>query len=371
MNRADFKTTQDGAQILLLNIMAAFIILFTVGGCAGPGYYSQAVAGQWRLMRDRVSIDEVLMDPQTDSLRADQLRHVRQILEFAESELQLPAGDSYDSFVATGRKAVVWNVVAAPEFSLSPRKWCFIVAGCVPYRGYFDQNDAVRFSQKLQGKGLDSTVSPAAAYSTLGWFSDPLLDTMLRRSGWQLAAYLFHELAHRKLYVRGDTNFNEAYARQVERIGIEAWLREKKHANDREQWSKAEKAAGEFQKLLTGTREDLVGLYTSGISREQMRLHKQEILDALRIAYGSLRDQQWNGHDYFGAWFDQPINNASIALLQSYEGGRCAFHRLFNEAAQSPAQFHSLAEKMGSLDQEERTRWLEQACSAVASSGHL
>jgi predicted aminopeptidase len=198
------------------------MIVFGTCACAGPGYYVQAVSGHWHLMRERTVIDEILGNPKTDPERARKLRHVQGILEFAEQELQLPAGDSYQSFVETRREAVVWNVVAAPEFSLSPRKWCFIVAGCVPYRGYFDHDDAQRFGLRLERKGLDVSVSPAGAYSTLGWFSDPLLDTMLTRSDWQLAAYLFHELAHRKLYVRGDTDFNEAYARHVEQIGAVA-----------------------------------------------------------------------------------------------------------------------------------------------------
>jgi predicted aminopeptidase len=371
MIRFSRKSRHQRTVLFSLCITTLLLALSTASGCAGPGYYAQAVSGHWRLMRDRTAIDELLADPETDSRRAEQLRSAQKILLFAESQLHLPAGESYEDFVETRREAVVWNVVAAPEFSLSPRKWCFVVAGCVPYRGYFNQDKAVHFARKLQRKGLDSSVSSAVAYSTLGWFSDPLLDTMLRRTEWQLAATLFHELAHRKLYVQGDTNFNEAYARQVEWIGVDAWLQEHNNTDDRAQWEAASRAAGDFQKLLADTRGKLEKLYASGITAEEMRPRKQETFDAMRNAYEALRNQHWNGQDFFLSWFNQPLNNARIALAKSYEGGHCAFSRLFDEAARNPEQFHIMAAKIAARDKDQRAHWLEQPCSAVASSGHL
>jgi len=193
-------------------------------GCAGPGYYAQAVSGHLDLMQARRDVAAVLADQGTGEELRQSLQAAAEIRAFAVTRLGLPDNGSFTEYAHTGREAVTWNVVAAPEFSLEPRHWCFPLAGCVPYRGYFDPLDAERLAARLAGKGNDVAVSPALAYSTLGWFRDPLLDTMFRYSEEQLAGIVFHELAHQKLYVKGDAAFNESYATFIEEIGVMLWL---------------------------------------------------------------------------------------------------------------------------------------------------
>ena len=200
-----------------------FLILMLTA-CSGPGYYMQAVSGQWKLMHGRQDIQTLIKDPSTSPELSDQLQSAASIKEFAQKTLELPGAQSYTSFVEIDGTAVVWNVVATPEFSLQPKKWCFPVAGCVPYRGYFDRQKALQSAARLERKGMDVSVSPATAYSSLGWFEDPLLSTMLTGSDIRLAAYLFHELAHQRLYLKGDSAFNEGYASFVEENGVTNWL---------------------------------------------------------------------------------------------------------------------------------------------------
>ena len=197
-----------------------FTLLIATAACSGPGYYLQAGSGHWKLMRAREDISELVEDPATDPALVRKLETSRKILSFAGETLGLPVQDSYSEFVATGREAVAWNVVAAPEFSLAPKKWCFLVAGCIPYRGYFDEPRALKAAERLARKGLDVAVTPVSAYSTLGWFRDPVLDTMLAGSDTRLAATLIHELAHRRLYLNGETVFSVSFARFVERGGV-------------------------------------------------------------------------------------------------------------------------------------------------------
>ncbi len=161
----------------------ALIPVFLLAGCAGPAWYTQAVSGHLALMTQRTGISEVLAEGKIDPALQQDLKLALEIRDFAINQLALPDNDSYTEFVQTGRQAVTWNIVATPEFSLEAKRWCFIIAGCVSYRGYFDQHKAERFAHKLEKKSYDVTISPAIAYSTLGWFDDPLLDTMLQYPG--------------------------------------------------------------------------------------------------------------------------------------------------------------------------------------------
>ena len=200
------------------------VLVCLLTACSGPGYYTQAISGQWKLMHSRQDVQSVLDDPSTSPELAGQLRLADQIKTFASDSLDLPADGSYDSYVEIEGDALVWNVIATEEFSLQAKQWCFAVAGCVPYRGFFKQEKASKSAERYRKKGMDVYVSPAAAYSSLGWFNDPILSTMLSGSDVQLAAYLFHELAHQRLYVKDDGLFNEGYASFVEEAGLKLWL---------------------------------------------------------------------------------------------------------------------------------------------------
>ena len=261
-----------------------------------------------------------------------------------------------------GREAVVWNVVAAPEFSLEPKRWCFLVAGCVPYRGYFDESKADQAAARLKRKGLDVTVSAATAYSTLGWFNDPILDTMLAHGDARLAATLIHELAHHKLYIKGDTAFNEAYARFVERRGVQAWLQANGDHELLREWQALNQASDQFNTLLRSTRTKLGDLYASGRPVDDMRTAKQAVLAGLQAKYHLLAEEQWRGSRYFESWFKSPPNNADLALFNSYEGGYCAFESLFLDAGGNFENFHRFAESRTAMNDADRSAWLATPC---------
>ena len=313
-------------------------------------------------MRQREDIDTILDSDSIDPELARELELSIEIREFASSHLLLPDNGSYKQYVETGREAVTWNVVAAPEFSLKPRQWCFIVSGCVSYRGYFKSKDAERLAGKLRASGFDTAVSPVIAYSTLGWFDDPLLDTMFRYSDEQLAAFIFHELAHQQLYVKGDTAFNEAYASFVEETGVRLWLEYSGKADRLPGWLKLERAGIELNELLQDTQKKLGVLYSSDLPEDRMREEKSALYDGLHEAYRALVESRWDDHGYYDSTFSRPMNNARLALLSSYRGGACAFSQLYQSAQGDMARFQRLAREKSSLDSNQRGAWLQQTC---------
>ncbi len=363
MARCDNHRTAATALLLLLGIQ--------LGGCAGPGYYAQAISGHLHLMHARVEISTMLENGNTDPALAARLRQSEEMLSFARDQLGLPANGKFSQFVVTGKDAITWNVVAAPEFSLEPRLWCFPVAGCVPYRGYFDQSEAEGFAARMKSRSLDVAVSPAIAYSTLGWFEDPLLDTMLQYSDPQLAGIMFHELAHDRLYVKSDTAFSEAFASFVEQTGVRLWLTASSQGSQLEQWNRYNTAALQFNHLLLKIRQELQELYTSGQAVETKRENKSQLFEALRQEYGHMVKTDWSGVDYFATWMSGEQNNASLAILDSYEGGVCEFNVLYDSAGRDLEQFYRLAEEKAALDPAQRKAWLEQPCPGFVSTGGL
>lgn len=211
-------------------------MLLLLTGCETLGYYGQAAAGQAQLLLERRPVTAVLADPETPAELRERLRRSEEILEFAERSLGLPVGGRYRSWVALEREAVVWNVLAAPPDSFTPVRWCFPVAGCVSYRGYFREAAARAEARELAARGLDVHVAPVTAYSTLGWFDDPLLDTFIHREDAELAGLLFHELAHGLVWVPSATAFNESFATFVAREGVRRWLQARGRPGELERW---------------------------------------------------------------------------------------------------------------------------------------
>src|SRR5215831_7345145 len=232
-------------------------------GCGTP-YLMQAASGEWHVLHERVPIDTVLADPHTPAPVQEHLEQVRAARQFASRELGLPDNDSYRSYADIGRPYVVWNVVATPEFSVAPKRWCFPVAGCVAYRGYFHEQSARDFALGLESQGFDVAVDGVPAYSTLGKFADPVLSSMLRYGDDDLAATIFHELAHQLLYVRDDSEFNEAFATTVEDVGLERWLAHQGVGAERMQaFRNSQQREQELVSLLASTRSRLKQLYAS------------------------------------------------------------------------------------------------------------
>lgn len=339
--------------------------------CSGPGYYLQAMSGHQQLMRSRQDIQSLLNDPATSPDLVRQLENAEQIKAFARDRLGLPADGSYSSYVEVEGEALVWNVVAAPELSLKPKKWCFPVAGCVPYRGFFDEQKARDSADRLAAKGMDVLVAPAAAYSSLGWFRDPLLSTMFSGSDTRLAAYLFHELAHQRLYVKNDGAFNEGYASFVEQAGVRVWLESNRRQKDLHKWLQLRKVSKDFSRLIDVTRNKLTRLYAGSETDIAKRKQKAGILRSLELEWQVLIDEKWQGRSYYSAWFDEPLNNARLALYNTYEGSHCAFQTLWETSAGDWLEFHQLAEQKSRLPGDKLREWLSQDCPDMEPQTHL
>lgn len=334
-------------------LLPLLLVCLPLAGCGTVGYYSQAVSGHFALMSARVPIEEVIADPATPEAVRDRLRVALAAREFAVHELGLPDNRSYTRYVQLERDAVVYNVFAAPEFSLQPKTWCFPVAGCVVYRGYFVRERAERAAERYAGQGYDTWVGGAAAYSTLGRFEDPLLSTMLYREDARLAALLFHELAHQLLYVKGDSAFNEAFATVVEEEGVRRWLQDTGRSAELAAWEALRERVLGFEQLLARTRGRLQDIYASSAPAPQMRAAKADAFARLEREYVALKDS-WDGWDGYDRWFDGPLNNARLVPSATYRGLVPAFRILLHQADGDLEAFYAECRRLGALSQEER-----------------
>lgn len=343
--------------------LVVLIALLASSGCGG--FYFQAVSGHMELMAARRPIDEVLADPDTSPELAARLRLVNEARAFASLELALPDNGSYRTFVALDRPFVVWNVFAAPEFSVEPKRWCFPVAGCVVYRGYFKEASAGRYAARLEREGWDVHVGGATAYSTLGRFEDPVLSSMLRRDNVGVVAVIFHELAHQRLYIKDDSAFNEAFASTVEAIAVERWLirRQDREALDDYRHRRSRQAA--FNLLLRQTRDELAAIYAAGGADESMRAAKKKAFEDLRFRYEALK-ASWGGYAGFDPWFQEDLNNARLIPVSTYGRLVPAFRELYRRSSGDMEKFYLACEALGELPAEERAVELE-ALMAISS----
>jgi predicted aminopeptidase len=277
----------------------------------------QSAAGQFELMRARRPISQVIDDASTPAKLRSQLEAVASIRDFASKELTLPDNGSYRSYADVGRRYVVWNVVAAPEFSVDPKEWCYPIVGCVAYRGYFVEARARKFAAEQRSRGLDVVVGGTAAYSTLGHFDDPILNTMVEWDDVELAAIVFHELTHQVLYVAGDAAFNEAFATTVEEEGVKRWLQAQGRDKDLARHLLEQQRYLKVVELLGATRDKLRVIYAGPEPVGNMRADKRRTFAELRAAFADLRGS-WGGHAPFEAWFEQDINNAHLASVATY-----------------------------------------------------
>ena len=312
------------------------------------------------------SVETVIAAPDTAPGLAARLRTALEIREFASDALALPANASYRRYVDLGRRYVVWTVVAAPELSLEPRRWCFPVAGCVSYRGYFSESDAAAYAAKLESEGWDATVTGARAYSTLGWFNDPLLSSMVELSETWLAGIVFHELAHQRLYVPGDTEFNESFAVVVERAGVRRWIEAAGRAGLRERHRIAAEHRAAFLDLMRDTRRGLEAVYASSGTDAEKGAAKTRAFERLRARYTALRST-WASGPYYDFWFERNVNNAAIALVAAYDRWVPALEVLLARSGGDLDAFYRACDELAALPREERRsrlESLEQARSA-------
>lgn len=288
----------------------------TLSSCAVP-FYWQAIGGQWELLRKRTPIEEVLSDPHQDEYVKAALSKVPMIRRFAVDELGLPRNASYTTYVDLGREYVVWNVIATDEFSVTPKRWCYPFTGCVAYRGFFQPESAERFRRTLEREGLDTYLGGASAYSTLGYFADPVLNTMIVGGDQYIASVLLHELAHQRIYVKDDSGLSEAFATAVEEYGTQMWLTEHGDAEAVENYKLRVRRRAEFAELVSRQQSRLRDVFARPLPPDLKRLAKEQAYHTMREEYASLKTS-WGGAADYDRWFDQSLNNAMLASVATY-----------------------------------------------------
>ncbi len=339
--------------------LCLLLVTALVGGCGDIGYYAQCASGHFDVLARCTPIKKMLVDPDVPSDLKEELKAVQAIRDFASAELGLPENDSYRSYGDLGRPYVVWNVVGAAEFSLSPRQWCFPVAGCVSYRGYFKREQAEAFAATLQENGDEVYLYGVPAYSTLNWFDDPVLNTFLNRPEPYLAGMIFHELAHQQLYVQDDSQFNEAFATAVEIEGVYRWLKSQGRSDQVESYRRQFIQKMKFLALLARVREELAEIYASGGAPEVMRRDKREAFARARKSYDMLKES-WGGDGRFDHLMEG-LNNARLASVSTYYELVPSFKRILSEAAGDFPVFYRNVAEIGKLPRAERHARLLQA----------
>lgn len=348
-------------RVLLPVVLAAAV--FVLQGCANLAYYSQSINGHLNLVSSAKPVDRLLKEPSQPPAARRQLELARDIRQFATDRLALPDNRSYRSYVDTGREYVTWAVFAAPELSLNVKTWCFPVVGCVPYRGYFSEQAAQAFAEGVHAEGYDIYVGGVPAYSTLGWFNDPLLNTMFLRGESYLAGVVFHELSHQRVYIRDDTRFNEAFAVAVERAGTTEWLLERAEPDELDDYRASQERERDFLALIAETRNELQRIYTGPASDDAKRTAKAAAIDNLRARYARMKTDRWNGYVGYDQWFAAPINNAKLATVAVYNDLVPAFTRLLEICGGDYERFYRAVERLGKLDIRRRAEALANAKS--------
>ncbi len=351
----------------------ALLLALALSGCQNLSYYGQAIKGQYQIMAHRESLEKLLADPQTPAPLKAKLQLVLRLRAFAEKDLKLPADGHYQKYVDVHRPFVVWNVEAAPEFSLEPRTWWYPLVGRLEYRGYFTEPGAQGYAARLRQTGYDVYVGGVEAYSTLGWFKDPVLNTFISNPESDLAETIFHELSHQRVFASGDTDFNEAFATTVGQEGARRWLRAKGDQAAGEKYLAGLQRTDQFAHLIATARERLAALYGDqrtpqgqlkanaakhALPPEQLRQQKQQILDRLQQEYAQLK-AQWGGNTEYDAWFARSVNNAKLNSVATYYDLVPCFERLLALNGGDLEQFYQAADRLARKPKPERHQRLQ------------
>jgi len=333
----------------MVKIIMLLFVCVLLTGC----YYMQAASGQWEVMRNREPLGEVIDDPDTSPELVARLLLLEEARDFSVDALGLPDNRSYRTYAELDRDYVVWNVFAAPEFSLIPKQWCFPVAGCVNYRGYFSKDAANRESERLAEDGFDVAVGGVAAYSTLGKFSDPILSTMMRWDDTELVALLFHELAHQMVYVKDDSGFNESFATAVEEIGVERWLESRGQGEKIKEYHAAREVQQRVMELVQVARESLAKIYESDVAEAEKRAKKRKRFASLADAVGIELERSGASN-----WLDGELNNARLIPMTLYKARLPSFRALYRTCEENIPCFYAEAIKLAAMDYAEREKAL-------------
>lgn len=348
-------------RITKLRLLGFAVALLVLSSCGTIKFYTQAFRGQMEILRRAEPVEEVLGKPGLDDKLRSRLLLVQKLREFAKNDLRLPAEGQYDRYSDLGRKHVVWVVFAAPEFSIEAKTWWYPLVGSLKYRGFFNETDAKAEGDKLKARGLDVLVGGVDAYSTLGWFRDPVLNTFIHRDDAELAELIFHELTHQMLYISGDTDFNEAFATANGQEGVRRWLRSCGRTADLRRYENDLRANDEFIELAVATRQELESLYErhKDESPEVLRKLKADQFARFRDAATGI-EARWGGAHEIDRWFSKPVNNARLNTLTTYHEQVRGFERLLREQSGDLLKFHAAVKSMEPLGKDERRRKLMQ-----------
>ena len=337
----------------VVQLLGYALLLSSLSGCGTLGYYWQAGAGHLDVMVSARPVAEVLADPSVAEKSKEAIRYAREVRAFASKQLHLPDNESYTTYADLGRPYVVWNVVATPTLSLTPKRWCFAVVGCLAYRGFYDEADARALADELQGANHDVLVGGVRAYSTLGWFTDPLLNTMLSASRLYTAEVIIHELAHQEIYIDDDTAYNEAFATAVADEGLRRWL-ESRDDNVLSQRARSVQVyRSAFIALVDDYRERLMSLFESDLKDGDKAERKTKLYGALRADYRQV-SASWPSPKPYARFFDEDINNARLASVATYYHLVPAFEVMLKDVDMDLKRFYSRAREVGNFEPSDR-----------------
>ncbi len=330
-----------------------------LAGCGQLGYYAHCTLGHLALLNGRTPISKLLSDPATPDELAEQLREFSRIRDFASTELQLPDNGSYRSYSDLQRPYATWNVVAAKEFALQPLRWCFPVAGCLPYQGFFERQRAESFAAELHRQGHDTYLYGVSAYSTLGWFDDPVLNTFLSRSPADRAGIIFHELAHQQLFLQNDPAFSEGFAMAVEQLGVEQWLAHNGSPGAAAVYRQQLQREEDFTQLLGSLRQQLADLYHQPLCPACKRQAKARLLASFIADYDRWKKDRGNDCGY-DRWVTDQLNNAKLASVNTYRQLVPSFRALFALQGNDFERFYQAARQISELPENERINRLQR-----------
>lgn len=328
-------------------------------GCSSIGFYYQSARGHLDLMCRARDIDEVLKDDEVAPAVRSTLSRVKEIRHFASERLALPDNDSYRAYSDLEREFAIWNVFAAPPLSVEPHRWCFPIVGCVVYRGYFNESDARRYARTLRERDLETFVAGVPAYSTIGWFDDPVVSTIVHYPEPQLAGLIFHELAHQVAYAKGDSVFNESFATTVELEGVKRWLRHEGRHRDFAAYRLRRQRDARVVETILEHRRRLDRVYNADRDRAWKLARKAEIIDDLRDRYARMV-AEWDGYRSYGYWFEQDLNNAHFVVVAAYHDKVGAFQKLLARHDGDLAAFYDTVAELAGRSEEERDEYLER-----------
>ncbi|HVM49130.1 MAG TPA: aminopeptidase [Candidatus Acidoferrum sp.] len=362
------------------------LVVIVVSGCHTFAFYGQAIKGQYQIVASERQIKKLIADPQTPAQLKSRLQLIEELRAFAAKDLKLPVDGHYEKYADLRRRYVVWNVQAAPEFSLQPKTWWYPFVGSVEYRGYFSEGGAQDYAAGMRKKSYDVYVDGVEAYSTLGWFRDPVLNTFISNAPPDLAETLFHELGHQRLFAPGDTDFNEAFATSVGQEGARRWLRAKGDQAAYDRYQAELRRSQQFVGLVQSARKRLAGIYGDertdtgqlkasrkppSVPPEELRRRKQQVFEEMRADYAQLK-AQWGGNRDYEGWFARAINNAQLNSVAAYFDLVPCFEQLLAQNGGDLEKFYQACSRLAKEPQDERHRRLlalRPGALAAAGSG--